>query len=76
VTNPYLSFQWKGGVHYARSRVELGNLLDNFKIGILISLSSQLDILQTKKKQDEENATLAFFCSKCRKKTSITRLSP
>jgi hypothetical protein len=36
-----------GGV----TKVEIGNLLDNFKTDILISLSSQLDILQAKKKK-------------------------
>ena len=36
-----------GGV----TRVELGNLLENFKTDILSTLSSQLDTIKTKKKQ-------------------------
>ena len=53
-----------GGV----TRVELGNLQENFKIDILSTLSSQLDTIKTKKKQDEENAILTIFCSRCRKR--------
>ena len=49
-------------------RVELGNLLENFKIDILSTLSSQLDTIKTKKKQDEENAILTIFFSRCRKR--------
>ena len=36
-----------GGV----TRVELGNLLENFKIDLLSTLSSQIDTLQVKKKK-------------------------
>ena len=39
-----------GGV----TRVELGNLLENFKTYILGAMGSQLDALQAKKRQDEE----------------------
>ena len=53
-----------GGV----TRIELGNLQENFKNGILSTLSSQLDTIKTKKKQDEENAILNIFCSRCRKR--------
>ena len=56
-----------GGV----TRVELGNLLENFKTNILSTLSSQLDTIKTKLKQDEENAILTIFCSKCRKRHSL-----
>jgi len=38
-----------GGV----TRVEVGNLLGNFKIDILITLTTQLDVLQAKQKQPE-----------------------
>ena len=31
-------------------------------------MSSQLDTIKTKKKQDEENAILTIFCSRCRKR--------
>ena len=36
------------------TRIELGNLLENFKIDILGEMGSQLDALQAKKRQDEE----------------------
>ena len=39
-----------GGV----TRVELGNLLENFKTDILGAMGSQLDALQAKKRKDEE----------------------
>ena len=53
-----------GGV----TRVELGNLLENFKTDILGTLSSQLDTIKVKRRQDEENLVLSIFCSKCRKR--------
>jgi hypothetical protein len=53
-----------GGV----TRIELGNLLENFKIDILNTISSQLDTIKIKRKQEEENATLAIFCPRCRKR--------
>ena len=49
-------------------RVELGNLLENFKTKILGTTGSQLDALWVRKKQDEECATLSIFCPKCRTK--------
>ena len=36
------------------TRVEIGNLLENFKTDILGAMGSQLDSLQAKKMQDEE----------------------
>ena len=39
-----------GGV----TRVELGNLLDNFKTNIFGKMGSQLDALKDKKRRDEE----------------------
>jgi hypothetical protein len=53
-----------GGV----TRVELWNLLENFKTDILGTLSSQLDTIKVKKKQEEENLGLSILCSKCRKR--------
>ena len=50
------------------TRIELENLLENFKIDILGTLSSQLDTIKVKKKQEEENPTLSIFFSKCRKR--------
>jgi hypothetical protein len=43
------------------TRTELGNLLENFKIDILRTISNQLDTLKLKKKQEED--ALAIFLS-------------
>jgi hypothetical protein len=59
-----LQNQKHGGV----TREELGNLLENFKTDILGNLSSKLDTLNIKRKQEEENAILSIFCPRCRKK--------
>jgi hypothetical protein len=53
-----------GGV----TRVELGNLLENFKTDILGTIGSQLDTLKIKRKQEEENPVLSIFFPKCRKR--------
>ena len=53
-----------GGV----TRVELGNLLENFKTNILGAMGSQLDDLQAKKSQDEEQAAMSIFWPRCRTK--------
>jgi hypothetical protein len=53
-----------GGV----TRVELGNLLENFKTDILGTIGSQLDTLKIKRKREEENPVLSIFCPKCRKR--------
>lgn len=50
------------------TRAEIGNLLEEFKTEMLSSFALQLDTLQVKKKQAEAEATLAFFCPKCRDK--------
>ena len=50
------------------TRVELGNLLENFKTDILGILSSQLDNIKVRRRQKEENPVLSIFCSKCRKR--------
>ena len=47
-----------GGV----TRMELGKLLENFKTDILLEMGSQLDSLQTKKRQEEEHASMSIFC--------------
>ena len=55
---------------------EMGNLFENFKIDILSTLSSQLDVLQAKKKlekQDELEKAFAVFYSKCRKKHALRK---
>ena len=48
------------------TQVELGNLLDDFKTNILGSLASQIDTIQLKQKQANQEKELAFFCSKCK----------
>jgi hypothetical protein len=53
-----------GGV----TRIELGNLLDNFKTDLLGTIGSQLDTLKIKRKQEEENPVLSIFCPKCIKR--------
>jgi len=52
------------------TRVELGNLLENFKTDILGTLTTQLDIVQAKQKQMEAEQNLAIFCPRCRRKHS------
>ena len=49
--------------------MELGNLLENFKIDILGAMGSQLDALQAKKRQDEEQAAMSIFYPRCRTKS-------
>jgi len=47
----------------------MGNLFGNFETKIIRTLSSQLDVLQAKKKQekqDELEKALVVFYSKCR----------
>ena len=48
--------------------MEIGNLLETFKTDILGTLTSQFDVLKTKKRQEEEDhETLHIFCPKSRK---------
>ena len=53
-----------GGV----TRIESGNLLENLKTCILNTINIQLDTMKIKKKQQEENSTLAISCPRCKKK--------
>ena len=53
-----------GGV----TRIQLGNLLENFKIDILGAMGSQLDVLQAKKRKEEERAAMSIFYPICRTK--------
>jgi len=46
---------------------EIGNLLENFKIEMMISISSEIDVLREKQKQVVEDLTLDIFFPKCRK---------
>jgi len=50
------------------TEVKLGNLLGNFKIDILNTISEHLDTMKIKQKQEAEKAAMAVFCSKCRRK--------
>jgi hypothetical protein len=47
------------------TRVEIGNMFENFKIDILSSLSSQLYVLEVKKKESSKKS-LSTFYPKCR----------
>ena len=56
------------------TRAEMSNLFENFKTDILSTLSSQLDVLYVKKKQEKQEElekALVMFCSKCRKKHAL-----
>ena len=55
------------------TRLELGNLLENFKIDILGTISAQMDTLSIKKKFEDE--ALAIFFSRCKKKHLIKNCS-
>ena len=50
------------------TRVELGNLLENFKTDLLSTISSQLDTLKARRRQEEENAVTRIFFPRCRNK--------
>lgn len=51
------------------TRVEIGNLLEDFKIDILGTLTTQLDIMQAKQKQTKAEQNFAIFYPRRRKKT-------
>ena len=50
------------------TRVELGNLLENFKTDILNTISDHLDTMKIKQKQEAQKVAMAVFCPKCRHK--------
>ena len=50
------------------TRAEIGNLLKNFKIEMIRSFSSEIDVLRVKQKQAVEDLKLDVFFPKCRKK--------
>jgi hypothetical protein len=50
------------------TKAEIGNLIEDMKTNILNSLSMQLDALQTKRKQEENDKSLAIFYPRCTKK--------
>ena len=45
---------------------EIGNLLENFKIEMMSSISLKIDVLKEKQKQAVEDLTLGVFCPRCR----------
>lgn len=51
-----------GGV----TKVELGNLFKNFKTDIMGTIRSQIDVLNIKRKLEDE--ALTIFCPRCRKR--------
>jgi hypothetical protein len=51
------------------TKLELGNLLENFKTDILGTINAQMDTLNIKKKFEDE--ALAIFCLRCKKKHPI-----
>ena len=53
------------------TRIELGNLLENFKTDILETISEQVNSVNIKKKFEDE--ALAIFCSCCKKKHPIKK---
>ena len=53
-----------GGV----TRIELGNLLENFKTDILGAMGFQLDALQAKTRKEEDCATMTILYPRCRTK--------
>lgn len=58
------------------TRAEIGNLLEDFKTGILGALTTQFDIMQAKQKQAEAEQKLVIFCPRCRKKHSHKECPP
>ena len=55
------------------SRMEIENLFEGLKIDILSSLSSQLNALQEKIRQEEEDRDLNICFPKCRKRHPLKR---
>ena len=46
----------------------MGYLLENFKIDMMSSISSQSDVMRENKKQEVEDMVLGVFFPKCRKR--------
>ena len=53
------------------TRDKPGNLLEDFKTDRLSTLGTQVETLKTRKRQEEQDQILSFFCPKCRKKTPL-----
>ena len=50
------------------TRIELGNLLENFKTDILGAMGFQLNALQAKTRKEEDCATMTILYPRCRTK--------
>ena len=53
------------------SRADFGSLLEDFKADLLSTLGTQVEVLKTKKiqeQQDQPDQALSIFCPRCRKK--------
>ena len=53
------------------TRAEIGNILKKFKIDMMSSISSEIDVLREKQKQALEYLTLCVFYPRCRKKHPV-----
>ena len=60
-----------GGATHA----EIGNLLENFKIEMMSSISLEIDVLKEKQKHAVEGLTLGVFCPRCRKNHPLKECS-
>ena len=43
-------------------------MLEDFKVDILSNLGTQVEVLKTKKIQEQQDQSPSIFCPKCRKK--------
>ena len=58
------------------SRAKFGSLLENFKSDLMNTFGTQVEVLKTKKRkeqQDQEDQALSIFCPKCRKKHPLKK---
>ena len=61
-----LRYKTNGGLGV--SKMELSNLLSDFKQDIINDVATQLDIMQARRKKDEVDAMLTDFFSRCRER--------
>ena len=57
------------------SRTEFGSLLEDFKADILSTLGTQVEVLKTKKRHEQQDQALSIFCPKCRKQHLLKECS-
>ena len=64
------------------SKMELSNLLSNFKQDIINDVTTQLDTMQAQRKKEDDDIMLAEYCPHCREKKrnyqckSVSSLEP